>query len=419
MQLIVTKGLKQAKKQRGIDEWEAGKPHEGPADPTPGGIERAMEKGQLARETRSGRSMAGKAPSDGKTYSVRSGTGDVGTKEHASGLSYNQAQRLEAKASARNPGKTFSTHGDKDVVSATKVQKSAIDSMISKAKECMDKADMGTLKQGPGGKMEYSGAPAEKLGIAGKKPGTVGDTHFEQGPPAAKKQVATGGAKPPPVPSDAKSMTKAATEILKGPANDAKEPGPVQGFNMGGKDRASTSCQDDTGEEHHGGAGAAQESVSGFPQAGSGPAQTSVSGTPHAGSGPAQTSVAGKANPANLSKAVTSMAMPRMPRAMAMAMDTWRSATRVLNRDSIEKHAGVGPLNGETIQAVEEASHDRATRPEADVIKACNSCGRTYTLRKGMNDACPSCSMNKSVHCSCGMRLVKSHGGFSVCPIHG
>lgn len=203
------------------------------------------------------------------------------------------------------------------------------------------------------------------------------------------------------------SKSQEATEILKAmfqkaksaersSGNPANEQGPVSGTAHGGQGPATTTCSI-TEEESHAGKGPAQTSVSGTPHAGSGPAQTSVSGMPHAGSGPAQTSVSGTPSAGRegaMNKAVGAMSVPQMPRAMAMAMDQWRSATNVLTRGNsrFAKHAGTGPLNGEVLAQVEDDSQERTTRHYRNpVLKACGGCGRTYTLRKS-DDSCPTCS---------------------------
>ena len=344
--------------------------------------------------------------------------------------------------------------------------------MIAKA-ENAEKAYLGKLDITPEGKMEgFTGSGAMPKG---SKPGDViGEEKAKElagegpkaaerklkapplpsartiGPPAIPPKVVapgTGGAgssmpgeaftsaKPVKLvkpktesirPEKPEGPTKKAIEMLKAkkeessPANPDQEQWSVSGFNMGGRARAATGCHDEFGGEHHGGQGPAQESVGGFPHAGSGPAQTSFGGVVHGGQGPAQTSVSGQANPGRegaLNKAVTAQSMPRMPRAMAMAMDTWRSATRVLSRNNIESHVGEGHLKGELLEQSNYNAQQYGAQPPVDILKACGACGRSYTFRKGITEECPTCSINKSNYCSrCNEHLVKSSGGAKFCP---
>jgi hypothetical protein len=412
MMLIIQKGLKQAKKQRDVEEWEAGKPHEG-YSPKPGDVEKAMEKEKKAIEGQQSitapvfdnKQMAAARGVDQRTYQPPKGTPSISLDGGGRGSQTKKSSTSEATNMLKGKGKGKDC-GDEAMM----------DKMIAKAKETAEKAYLGEVKFGSDGPKLTGGAkqsegqhPASAGGpnafspfaTAGEKANAPKPAKAAAASGGSDKGVMTsapkeGGAKPPPIPADAKSMTKSAVEILKASGaasgNPQKEQGPVSGFNMGGKDRAETDCGCDD-DEKHAGKGPAQQSVSGTPHAGSGPAQQSVSGTPHAGSGPAQTNVKGRANPAReggLNKAVTAMAMPRMPRAMAMAMDTWRSATRVLSRNNLDvekniAHAGAGPLNAETIQTVEDASQERASRIPIEMTKSCNGCGRTYTLRKGQD----------------------------------
>jgi len=149
--------------------------------------------------------------------------------------------------------------------------------------------------------------------------------------------------------------------------------------------------------------------------AGKGPEQTSVSGESHAGKGSKQKDVDGPAAvgcPNEMNKAVTALAVPRLPRAMAMAMDTWRSATRVLTRGNSEiskhfTHHGAGPLFPETSQEIDDEAQKRATR-SPDVFKSCEACGRTYRITKSLDEPCPTCVGNTN---SC---MAKSRGGYLV-----
>lgn len=168
--------------------------------------------------------------------------------------------------------------------------------------------------------------------------------------------------------------------------------------------------------------------------------QGPVSGPAHGGIGPAQTSVSGMANPANESqfnKALTSMSLPKLPMVQqGMDLRIWDSATKVLTagngahaqNPNVLKHYGTGPLTGEVIQQTMQDSDERARRhiynaTAGPVFKSCGGCGRTYTLRKGMDGeelGCPTCSITKSSQCQhCGTYMAKSHGGHAACPLCG
>lgn len=117
----------------------------------------------------------------------------------------------------------------------------------------------------------------------------------------------------------------------------------------------------------------------------------------------------------SVNKAMKASYMPRVSRAQ---MSVYESGSRVLTRGNgrFAKNVHTGPLNAEVIEQVEEDAQRRTTQP---IYKACDGCGRRYQLVKGMDDDCPSCSINKSTHCAgCGQHMVKSHGSLS-CPICG
>ena len=312
--------------------------------------------------------------------------------------------------------------------SDTKQALASIKPPVSETKQALASIKPSAAPKTTGGATgAVSGAPSGVLTSAPAQPAAA---------PAAPKKVA--------------SMSKSAeaTEILKGmiakansPANPANEPGPVSGTPHGGNGPGSTTCSI-TDEESHGGKGEAQSSVSGAAHAGSGPAQQSVSGTPHGGSGPAQTNVSGTSAPGNegnmdkgehrrdgtgpwgrgagpgdgkgcgeenVDKAIQAGSIPRMPRAMAMAMDDWRSATNVMTRGNsrFAKHAGTGPLNGEVLAEVEERAAERTPDYRNGVLKACGGCGRTFTLHKS-TDTCPTCSARD------GQMMAKSRGGMLI-----
>jgi hypothetical protein len=222
------------------------------------------------------------------------------------------------------------------------------------------------------------------------------------------------------VPKTFKSLTKSAILDLmmakahsdeQSPGNPSNENGPVRDTPHGGKGQAQTSVSEDGEDQFAGNPSNIQGSVSGTAHSGKGPAQTSVSGTPHGGSGPDRTSVAANAedqfagNPSQMSKAATSRAIPRMPRAMAASMDIWRSAMTQMNKHFT--HHGAGPLFPETAESIDDESQKRATR-DPEVFKSCEACGRTFRITKSMDEPCPSCSGNSK---SC---MAKSRGGYLI-----
>ena len=143
-------------------------------------------------------------------------------------------------------------------------------------------------------------------------------------------------------------------------------------------------------------------SVSGAAHGGKGPGQSSGGGGVHGGKAPGQTSVSGMVSGANtgqLNKAMTSHFAnpPRSPAGIPAAQQIWRSATDVMTRGNsrFAKHAGAGPLTPEVVEQLEDrhviSRQLHAVPPHGDVLKSCDGCGRTYTLRKGM-EGCPSCA---------------------------
>lgn len=121
-------------------------------------------------------------------------------------------------------------------------------------------------------------------------------------------------------------------------------------------------------------------------------------------------------NEKEVKKAMTARSMPRMPR--ALRDDTYRSATAVMTREhsGIAKDMHTGPLTGQVIDELKEEEHNRTT--QHPIYKSCNCCGRTYMV-KSMDDACPTCSVNKSQYCQkCSHHMIKSNGN-TVCPICG
>jgi hypothetical protein len=116
-------------------------------------------------------------------------------------------------------------------------------------------------------------------------------------------------------------------------------------------------------------------------------------------------------------KAMTSRAVPRMPPAMRQEMIR-RNAQSVMTRGNsrFAKDIHTGPLTGEVVEEVEGDAMRRTTQ---EVYKSCNMCGRRF-MEKSFPDGCPTCSVNKSNHCAtCGMQLLKSHGGSVNCPLCG
>jgi hypothetical protein len=117
-------------------------------------------------------------------------------------------------------------------------------------------------------------------------------------------------------------------------------------------------------------------------------------------------------------KAITSMAVPRMPRAMQQELIR-RNAQSVMTRGNsrFAKDIHTGPLTGEVVDEIEGDAMRRTTQ---EVFKSCDLCGRRYRLLKGIDSGCPTCSVNKSSYCGkCGQQLVKSHGGSIHCPLCG
>ena len=116
-------------------------------------------------------------------------------------------------------------------------------------------------------------------------------------------------------------------------------------------------------------------------------------------------------------KALSASSIPRLPRAMLMALqeDPMRSGSMVLTSPAR------APLHG---QLVEELSEDADRRGKErlersyGVYKSCSGCGRRY-LAKSADAECPTCSVNKSMSCfRCGRLMIKSHGGGpATCPI--
>ena len=208
-------------------------------------------------------------------------------------------------------------------------------------------------------------------------------------------QPPSGGSKKDPLKQinlgTAPSSTKTAKSIMDemiekaGPANDANQKGPVSGTPHGGSGPAQTS----TGSMKHPNSGPAQMYVSGNAHTGKGPAQTSTS-VDHPNRGPAQTDVGalqGPGNDSQVSKAITSMSVPRVPRALAAAsVEQWRNAPKAGTRINT-----VGDMSGPIFGELTEAVDYETPSPHNPVMKACSGCGRTYTLRKS-DDGCPTCT---------------------------
>jgi len=231
------------------------------------------------------------------------------------------------------------------------------------------------------------------------------------------------------------------------PGNESQEAGPVHGAAFAGREG------NENGPVHgtpHGGRGPAQTSVHGF----DGPGNDSqmnkgsgaLEGAVHEPSGKPLTSkhaagyetamadhkrgrdlgsmkphpsdhpewaagyrqAVGHIKAGKISKAVGARAVPRMPRAMAMAMDTWRSATRVLTRgnSAFAQQVGTGPLQGEVLESLDGPAFENVTR-HGPVLKSCETCGRTYTLQKS-DDGCPTCSRLPYSN------MAKSRGGYLI-----
>jgi hypothetical protein len=119
-----------------------------------------------------------------------------------------------------------------------------------------------------------------------------------------------------------------------------------------------------------------------------------------------------------MEKAITARSLPRPSAPMIHEMIR-RNAQNVMTRGNSRFAGMVGgsPLYGEIVQ---EAYSEEQSGRQSSVVKSCDSCGRSYTLFKGIDEGCPTCSVNKSLHCHrCGKFLVKSHSGSSHCPVCG
>jgi hypothetical protein len=230
--------------------------------------------------------------------------------------------------------------------------------LLKACKACMDKGSETVTKRDMGTVKFGPGGPKFEGGEeAGKTPGKVGDPtpHADKMVGIVSRDKKQGRAKPPPTPADAKSMNKAACPKC------GKDDCPCAGKH----DKEDCKC------------------------------------------------------PGAMEKAMTSMAVPRLPRAMQHEM-VRRNAQSVMTRGNsrFAKDIHTGPLTGEVIEMVEADADLRSGRRE--VFKACGGCGRRYKLFKGVDGGCPTCQINKSTHCDgCGAQLVKSHGGMARCPLCG
>jgi hypothetical protein len=114
-----------------------------------------------------------------------------------------------------------------------------------------------------------------------------------------------------------------------------------------------------------------------------------------------------------ISKAVTSRSVPRMPRALAQSLDTWRSATSVLTTGN-SRYAG-------TIQPYQAEGSPLHSTP-VEVMKSnyvsCGGCGRTF-MQKSFPDGCPTCLISKAHQCVKGHSMTKGHDGNYRCSVCG
>lgn len=300
-------------------------------------------------------------------------------------------------------------------------EKCIMASMMDKA--CADKGyplGEGPKKTSGGGQLWMQHMPASKketprkidLGTAPKLSKPTQKSAADKATPMEIPQATKGARLVPDVKpvekgekdDDMKTAKSILDEMITkaGPANDANEKGPVSGTPHGG----SGPAQQSTGSMKHPNSGPAQMYVSGSAHAGKGPAQTSTT-VNHPNRGPAQTCACvnyeGPGNDSQVSKAVTSMSVPRMPRALvAASVEQWRNAPKAGTRINTTGDMS-GPLHGELIETVDE--HEAS--PRNPIMKACPSCGRTYTLRKS-TDACPTCS---NLHRG---NMTKSRGGLLI-----
>lgn len=223
-------------------------------------------------------------------------------------------------------------------------------------------------------------------------------------------------------------MSNAFDELMekaRAAGNPAKENGPISERVHGGKGPGNATCSCGP-KDRHGGKGPAQLSVTCAVHGGKGPAKTGCPGHDadehHGGKGPASTGAGSEQSPGrpNLQKALTAAAMPQMPRALAMQMDSWRSATDVLTRGNsrFAKDIHTGPLTGEVIEDVKQDEVRRTTDVYKSNPTVCGMCGRSY-MSKSFPDGCPSCSIHKSSSCSKGHQMVKGRDGSLRCSICG
>jgi len=118
-------------------------------------------------------------------------------------------------------------------------------------------------------------------------------------------------------------------------------------------------------------------------------------GPPKMGPAPQQTFTTtqqqGKMSTPPMEKAMSARSVPRMPRALAMQMDSWRNATNVMTRGNSRFSDGINTavLLPDPTEAVSTAMVD--SNPVV-----CKGCGRSY-MHKSFPAGCPTCTSRKEV----------------------
>lgn len=98
-----------------------------------------------------------------------------------------------------------------------------------------------------------------------------------------------------------------------------------------------------------------------------------------------------KKEPEKVEKAMSARSVPRMPRALAMHMDSWRNATNVMTRANSRFSDGINTavLLPDPTEAVSPALVD--SNPVV-----CKGCGRSY-MHKSFPAGCPTCMSRREV----------------------
>lgn len=169
-------------------------------------------------------------------------------------------------------------------------------------------------------------------------------------------------------------------------------------------------------EENQAGSGRAKTGAGTPHPPNAGPAKTGAGQVESPNAGPAQTGAGERHWPGReMGKALRASFVPRLPRAMAASLDTWRSATNVLTRTN----AMLQPQAPLTPDPLADAGGRPSTHTEfykSDLMR-CENCGRAFAKSHG---ECPTCSMNKALTCkSCGASMHKGRDGELRCSACG